>query len=171
MFVDESKSGDYLLIAAAIEPARLATVRKTIRSLVLPGQRRLHMKSESSSRRRQILSVLCEEGETATIYRAGAGYKSDIDRRRACLESMVADIAAAGHSKLCLESDETMDERDRRELARLIRRLPCPDLVYLHERAAQEPLLAIPDVIGWAWARSGDWRRRAMPLVETVVDV
>lgn len=43
--------------------------------------------------------------------------------------------------------------------------------VYLHERAAQEPLLAIPDVIGWAWARSGDWRRRALPLVESVIDV
>lgn len=171
MFVDESKSGDYLLIASAIEPARLATVRKRIRSLVLPGQRRLHMKSESSSRRRQILSALCEEGETATIYRAGASYKSDIDRRRACLESLVADIATVGHSKLCLESDETMDERDRRDLARLTRMNPCPDLVYLHERAAQEPLLAIPDVIGWAWARSGDWRRRALPLVESVVDV
>lgn len=64
-----------------------------------------------------------------------------------------------------------MDERDRRDLARLIRTHPCPDLVYLHERAAQEPLLAIPDVIGWAWARSGDWRRRALPLVEAVVDV
>ena len=159
------------MIATAVEPARLATVRKAIRALVLPGQRRLHMKSESNPRRRQILSALCEEGETATIYRAGSDYKSDIDRRRACLDSMVADIASAGHPKLCLESDETMDERDRRDLVRLIKEHGCPDLLYLHERAAQEPLLAVPDVIGWAWARGGDWRRRASPLVETVIDV
>lgn len=171
MFVDESKSGDYLLIATAVEPARLATVRKVIRGLVLPGQRRLHMKSESNPRRRQILSALCEEGEKATIYRAGSAYKSDIQRRRACLSSMVADIARAGHPKVCLESDETMDERDRRDLARLIKEHACPDLLYLHERAAQEPLLAVSDAIGWAWARGGDWRRRASPLVESVTDV
>jgi hypothetical protein len=159
------------LIATTVEPARLATVRKAIRALVLPGQRRLHMKSESNPRRRQILSALREEGETTTIYRAGSNYKSDIDRRRACLDSMAADIARAGHSKLCLESDETMDERDRRDLVRLIKEHACPDLLYLHERAAQEPLLAISDVIGWAWARGGDWRRRALPLVETITDV
>lgn len=171
MFVDESKSGDYLLIATAVEPARLATVRKAIRALVLPGQRRLHMKSESDPRRRRILSALCEGGETATIYRAGGNYKSDIDRRRACLDALVADIAGARHPKLCLESDETMDERDRRDLARLVKEHACPDLLYLHERTAQEPLLAVSDVIGWAWARGGDWRRRASPLVETVTDV
>lgn len=84
---------------------------------------------------------------------------------------MVADIARAGHSKVCLESDETMDERDRRDLARLIKEHACPDLLYLHERAAQEPLLAVSDAIGWAWARGGDWRRLASPLVESVTDV
>jgi len=36
---------------------------------------------------------------------------------------------------------------------------------------AQEPLLAIPDAIGWAWARGADWRRRARALVSDVIDV
>ena len=43
-------------------------------------------------------------------------------------------------------------------------------LQYRHERAAQEPLLAIPDAIGWAWARGAGWRR-ARALVSDVVDV
>jgi hypothetical protein len=34
-----------------------------------------------------------------------------------------------------------------------------------------EPLLAIPDGIGWAWARGGDFRRRAQPMVVDVIDV
>jgi hypothetical protein len=45
------------------------------------------------------------------------------------------------------------------------------DLEFRHERAAQEPLLAVPDGIGWAWARGGDFRRRARPMVVDVIDV
>ena len=44
-------------------------------------------------------------------------------------------------------------------------------LQYRHERAAQEPLLAIPDAIGWACARGAEWRRRARALVSDVIDV
>lgn len=55
VFVDESKGRDYLLIAAVVMPADVTQARKDIRTLVLPGQRRLHMKGESDSRRRKIL--------------------------------------------------------------------------------------------------------------------
>jgi hypothetical protein len=34
-----------------------------------------------------------------------------------------------------------------------------------------EPLLAIPDAVGWAWARGGDWRRRAQPMIGEVIDL
>ncbi|WP_125775112.1 hypothetical protein [Antribacter gilvus] len=171
VYVDESKSGAYLLVAVAISPTRLATARKTVRSLVLPGQRRLHMKTESDVRRRQILSTFDHAGFTVRIYRADTNFKNDIMRRRACLDALVADIARCGHTRLCLESDESMDARDRRALALLTRTHGCQDLVYFHERAAAEPLVAIPDAIGWAWARGGGWRQRAIPLVEAVIDL
>ncbi|WP_228516893.1 hypothetical protein [Curtobacterium sp. VKM Ac-1376] len=32
-----------------------------------------------------------------------------------------------------------------------------------------EPLLALPDAVGWAWAKGGDWRRRC-PTELTVID-
>lgn len=139
---------------------------------MLRGQQRIHMKNESDQRRRNILSVLSREDLTVTIYRATTNQKSDLTRRRACLEALVAEIARARHMKLCLESDETMDHRDRQNLAALTREFRChDDFLYLHERAQSEPLLAIPDAVGWAWARGGVWRPRADKLVDQVVDV
>lgn len=171
VFVDESKARDYLLIASVVLPIDVTAARKDVRALVLSGQRRIHMKSESDTRRRVILTAFEEHGFTATIYRAGTTYKTDLDRRAACLKQLVDDIAACGHSTLCLESDESLNKQDRRHLARMVRAAGCPDLHYLHDRAAQEPLLAIPDAIGWAWARGGTWRRRVRPLVLDVIDV
>jgi hypothetical protein len=38
-------------------------------------------------------------------------------------------------------------------------------LEYPHQRAHDEPLRAIPDVVAWCWARSGDWRQRVAPIL------
>ncbi|MFD4990833.1 hypothetical protein ACFWH7_03700 [Cellulosimicrobium cellulans] len=172
MFVDESKSGNYRLIASVVASHDLVVARKAIRALVLPGQRRLHMKSEGDGRRRVILTELEHHGFKATIYRAGTPFKTDLDRRRHGLDRLVADIAKAGHTMLCLESDETLDARDRRDLAAFTRTHGCAEtLRYQHQRAAQEALLAVPDAVGWAYARGGDWRRRAQPLIQEVIDL
>jgi hypothetical protein len=50
VFVDESKHRDYLLVAAAVMPGDLTAARKAIREVVMPGQRRVHMKKESDAR-------------------------------------------------------------------------------------------------------------------------
>jgi len=47
IFVDESKQRGYLLVASVVVPSDLDSVRRVLRGLVLPGQRRLHMKDES----------------------------------------------------------------------------------------------------------------------------
>lgn len=74
--------------------------------------------------------------------------------------------------RLVLESDESQDARDRRDLVDLTRAAGCRDsLRYEHLRAAQEPLLSVPDVVAWSWARGGEWRRRASVLVADVVEV
>jgi len=58
IFVDETKHRDYLLVAGVVLPADLDTMRKMIRNLILPGQRRLHMKDESASRKRVIAAAI-----------------------------------------------------------------------------------------------------------------
>lgn len=169
--VDESKAKGYLLVAACVLPADVVAARKQLRELIMPRQSRVHMKTESAPRRREILTALERLEVQATIYRAGASYRTDIARRRACLERLVGDIAGTCE-RLVLESDETQDQRDRRDLIELIRAAGCHGtLSYDHLRATSEPLLAIPDAVAWAWARGGDWRRRVTPLVRLVIQV
>ncbi len=43
VFIDETKQRGYLLVASVVAAADLDLLRKIIRSLILPGQRRLHM--------------------------------------------------------------------------------------------------------------------------------
>lgn len=172
VFVDESKAGGFLLIASVMVPADVAGARRNIRTLLLPGQKRLHMKTEGDPRKKLILSRFQGWGYGATIYRAGPDRKRELDRREACLERLVADLATGMSTSLCLESDESLDARDRAQLRRFVRQYGCAEtLGYGHARAAQEPLLAIPDAIGWAWARGGDWRRRTIGMVADVIDV
>lgn len=44
-------------------------------------------------------------------------------------------------------------------------------LTYVHEKASHEPLLCLPDAIGWAHLRGGEWKRRAAALVAAVHEV
>ena len=73
VYVDETKQRGYLLVAAVVVPADLDPLRRLVRSLVLPGQRRLHTKDESDPRRRAIASAIAASGVQATIYDAGGG--------------------------------------------------------------------------------------------------
>ncbi|NHA01897.1 hypothetical protein G5V59_25780 [Nocardioides sp. W3-2-3] len=67
---------------------------------------------------------------------------------------------------LVLDLDATLLARDRRTLATATRDLPR--VAYSHLPLSAEPLLAIPDVIAWSWARGGEWRRRVESLVTDV---
>lgn len=57
VFVDESDRGSYLVCAVVVMPAGLSAVRQVLRGFCLPEQRRLHFKSESNARRKQILDA------------------------------------------------------------------------------------------------------------------
>lgn len=67
LFVDESKAGDYLMVAAVMLPADLVTARAFARSLVYKGQPRLHMKKESDARRKQIAASIVAAGVRAVV--------------------------------------------------------------------------------------------------------
>lgn len=169
VFVDETKRRDYLLVASVIVPAKLEVLRKVVRELVLPGQRRLHMKNESDPRKRAIAAAIVETGLVATVYDAGRRYRTERDRRAACLQALVVDTAGRGDAMLVLEQDDTLLSWDNQRLVEFTRAAGCREtLRYEHRRAAAEPLLALPDAIAWCWAKGGDWRRRVAPVVTGV---
>lgn len=170
VYVDETKAKGYVVAAAAVLPGQLAGVRKALRALLPRAQRRLHMVDEADPLRRKILTGLADAGAAVDLYVAGASYPTDVKRRRACLERLVSDIAPEC-ILLTLESDRTQDRRDRQDLALITRKIGCPQLRYAHESPYAEPLLWIPDAVGWAFARGGEWRDAARPIIRRVIDV
>jgi hypothetical protein len=170
--VDETKRRGYLLVAGVVVPGDLESVRRMLRGLVLPGQRRLHMKDENDQRRRSIATAITVSGVTATIYDAGRRYRNERERRAACLHALIIDAAQRGDAMLVLEQDDTLLSWDNQRLIEFTREAGCRDtLRYEHRRAASELLVAVPDAIAWCWAKGGDWRRRVEPIVTNVREV
>jgi hypothetical protein len=140
-----------------------------LRGLVLPGQRRLHMKDENDQRRRSIATAIAVSGVTATIYDAGQRYRNERERRAACLHALIMDVAHRGDAMLVLEQDDTLLSWDNQRLIEFTREAGYRDtLHYEHCRGASELLLAVPDAVAWCWAKGGDWRRRIEPVVTDV---
>lgn len=97
VYIDESKAKDYVLVAAVLSPGELTAARRALRAIIMPGQRRLHIKRESNARRGAIITAIAATGATATIYNAGRVGRHELDMRLLCLQALVIDSAAAGH--------------------------------------------------------------------------
>jgi hypothetical protein len=171
IYVDETKAKGYVVAAAAVVPGDADALRKTLRGLLPRAQRRLHMVQESAQLRRKLLNTLAGENVTVALYVAGPQHGTHIRGRRACLGQLVADAVAGGCISLTFESDKTQDRRDQQDLIEITRRLGCEDLRYVHASPYTEPLLWIPDGVAWAYARGGEWRQLAAPLITSVVNI
>ena len=172
MFVDESKRRDYLLVASVHVGTEVAQLRGVVRELLLPNQRFLHMKNERDSRKRQIAAALVAAGVQATVYRAGQGYDTEKQRRRACLEALVKDCADGSHTVVTLDQDESLSRWDNQQLIELVRAAGCRETMqYQHAPARSELLLAVPDAIAWCWAKGGRWRQLIAAAVTEVREV
>ena len=58
---------------------------------------------------------------------------------------------------------------DRHDLFQLVRQAGITDRIeYRHQRACDELLLALLDVVARSWVRPGEWRRRISPILTTV---
>ncbi|RKR75181.1 hypothetical protein [Frondihabitans australicus] len=164
LFVDETKAGGYLMAAVAVSENDLVKLRKALRKLVLPGQRRLHFTNESDARRRQILAALVAMEVGVHLFSSRS--KRQAVAREACLVAVVSWAVEAGHTKIVLERDDSLEKADRRLLYRQISRFGLHDVMsYGHEAAHAEPLLWIADAVAWSVARGGSWRARVAGLI------
>jgi hypothetical protein len=115
IFVDETKRAGYVI--AAVTVTDTDAIRKVVRTLVLPGQRRIHMKHEQARRRRIIVSALAATQVQATVYDAARRYRTDLAARTACLTALIDDIAArGGDTRLVIEQDDSVVRADRHDL-------------------------------------------------------
>ncbi|MET9318361.1 hypothetical protein ABZX12_41660 [Kribbella sp. NPDC003505] len=92
VFVDESKTKG-LLMAATLCPAKEVNGhRRTMASLLMPRERRIHFTKESPARRRKILAVIAELGLVARLYQA--------DRNDIAARAGLSGGHGPGHRKL-----------------------------------------------------------------------
>lgn len=97
-------------------------------------------------------------------------YRTEGERRRACLRALVGDIAASGCTRLVLERDESLVRADKQTLIEAMHATDYHNFEYVHDKAHGQPLLAIPDAIAWAWAAGGDWLQ-ACRSITTCTDI
>jgi hypothetical protein len=171
VYIDESKVRDYLLVAVGLDRRELRTARAAITELILRGQSRLHMRKESDARRKLILSRIATLRLDVTVFRAPKDGRSDTVRRADCIRALVSSLPRDSATTLCFELDETLVRKDRQTIVEAVHSSGnAGSFAHRHATAVHEPLLALPDALGWAWAKGGDWRRRCDTEI-CVVDV
>lgn len=169
VFVDESKSKAYYVAASVIAPADVASARRAIAALRRPGQRRVHFKGESDNSRNAFLNGAIQAGLTTRLY--VVRNMPDKVARPLCLESLLDDLMTAGAMKLVLESDESLEQADRRFIAQHLKSHGGEaSLQYMHCKPYEEPLLWVSDAVAWCHQKGGDWIRKAAPLVQDIVN-
>ena len=167
VYVDESKARGYYVVATASAIGDLRASERTLRDLLKPGQRRIHFKSESDSRRRQILSSMCTLDLRVSVWIVGR--RPDKEARPLSLGALIVDAVAAGVAQLIIERDESLERADRRLIAEVIRRAGSPEVQYRHVAPHEHPLLWVSDAVAWCYSNGGDWIRRVDTIVESRV--
>jgi hypothetical protein len=169
VFVDESKSNAYYVAATVVAPADVVKTRRAIAILRRPGERRVHFKSESDRSRNAFLSSAIHSGVETRLY--VVRNMPDKVARPLCLERLLDDLMAAGAARLVLESDESLEQADRRMIAKHLKAHDGGEgLDYVHCKPHEEPLLWVSDAVAWCHQKGGDWIRKSAPLVQDIVD-
>ncbi|RKQ90196.1 hypothetical protein U746_1452 [Mycolicibacterium mucogenicum 261Sha1.1M5] len=170
LFVDESKAKGYTMVAALVEPGEATRLRREVRALVLPRQRRIHFTKEQPERKRLILSRLTAMGARAQVFQCET--KNQVHGRDTCLSAIVARAAQHVRAKIVIERDASVEKADRQTLFREASRYGLRDtLSYSFEAPHQEPLLWIADAIAWSYTKGGDWKRRSEPIIAGITNL
>lgn len=165
VYLDESKSKDYLLIAVIVEPGLAKSIRRRMLKLRMPGQNHIHFVNERDSRRKFILSEIKRMEFRARAYSA-AGY-SQTRGRDECLNLLLDDVETFDASIITIEKDESAVNSDRLLFHRgLHSRGLARKVEYRFMSKSAEPIIWIADAIAWSYARGGDFKRRVEPLIE-----
>lgn len=163
VYVDESKARGYYVVATASAIGDVQVAERSLRDLLKPGQRRIHFKSESDSRRRQLLSRMCALDVRVAVW--VVKQLPDKEARPLSLGALVEEAARAGVNQLIIERDESLERADRRLIADVLRRQDGSELLYRHVAPHEHPLLWVSDAVAWCYSNGGDWIRRVEPIV------
>lgn len=169
-FVDETKSGTYIVVVAAVSADAIAACRKELRNLLRPGQRSLHFTKESHATRRAALRVIAVSQVEVVVYRVVAKLPAAI-AREACLRQIARDSLAAEPSRIVIERDESVVASDRRWLREELGARRRRSVEFVHLDKHEEPLLWVADALAWCIQRGRPWTDLIARLSSRVVDL
>jgi hypothetical protein len=169
VFVDDSVRQSYVLCAVWVAENDVNQVRRTIRAMCRPGQRRLHFGKEQDSRRRQLLA---QHADLPIYAQISLAHGNRVAGRRWCLERLVCDAVTEYPerrvARIVIESRRSVeDDWDRRVIYGELLRLDA-ELPYEHLHAYEEPMLWAADAIAWAFTAGAEWRNRVADLIKKV---
>lgn len=130
VFVDESTARGCCVVATASASGSVQASEKALRGLLKPGQRRIHFKSGSDRRRREILARLCELDVRVAVW-----FVRDVADRKArplCLAALTDTALRDGVAHFVIERDASLGRADRQRTAAALRAPPAAELRYEH---------------------------------------
>jgi hypothetical protein len=158
--VDESESdqgadpGTYILAATVLALSSHEEARSSIRTLLVPGQRKLHWYDDRGEpRRRKIVEAIAQlECQHIVVVKSGDPAVHPERRRRLCMKQLLWELEQLGVRHACLEARERkQNARDRQLLDQLrASRQVTAELRMDHVPGPEEPLLWIPDAVAGA---------------------
>lgn len=118
------------------------------------------MKAEGDASRKRIISGFSKLEISCHIFEK-ASYPSELEARTACLRQVLDGCELYHAASLTIERDESLQRWERQFLLTQQRdRSLAVEFTYQWKNPIDEPLLWIPDVVAWAYAKGGDWRSR-----------
>lgn len=168
LFVDESCRTDYLLCAAVVPVADIASARRMMRDLKPKNRDRLHMKDEGRNRD-QIISkfVQMKPIDRAHIFVGALRGTRRTQRqvRTQCLEALGAYAADNGVTRILVESC-SQDKQDHAAVVGALAARAATDRVrVMIDRPTSHELLWAADLVAWAYGAGGTARNAISPLV------
>jgi hypothetical protein len=163
-FSDESERADRMLFGTLfVEAQHTYELRKQLRSLLLPGQRRIHMTKEGVRRRRVILDAIVHLEPQVTVLELRRPNGVTRPEARAMLLSVASGVVAERSTRFWVldNIEESQMRRDELQLHGA-----GVEALFDHRPSHEEPLLWVVDVALWAYGAGGEWKRRSAPIVD-----
>jgi di/tricarboxylate transporter len=156
-FIDESKSGIYILAASIVDVSKVPGIRRSMRLIIPAGQNRIHFRKDRDILKDRLLKVVKKSGILTLVATSRSG--SERLSRDECLAKLVPALLALGVTELIMELDEASEAADRRTITALVAGRK-PTFQFRHETSTHEPCLWIPDAVAWCYQRGGEWRQK-----------
>ena len=165
LFIDESVQKSFVLVGVNFNASHVALGRQHTKKLLLLGQSFLHMKRESDARRKFLTQSIGDFPCNISVIES-RNSSSELSATRQELLRELAELSTTDVERIVL--DRTMESN--RDLVTIGRsKIASADVHHVPSR--QEPLLWIPDIVAWAYAKGGEFRTLVMQLNPQVLQL